>query len=78
VEVRRRGGVEGRKGGSRSRGRGEEEGGGKQEGLGPGYNIHPPFVGHVNGMHPLKQLSIIHVWSRREGSRSKGEGGREV
>lgn len=24
-----------------------------------GYNIHPPFVGHVNGMHPLKQLSVI-------------------
>ena len=22
-----------------------------------GYNIHPPFMGHVNGMHPLKTLT---------------------
>ena len=22
-----------------------------------GYNIHPPFMGHVNGMHPLKALT---------------------
>lgn len=21
-----------------------------------GYNIHPPFMGHVNGMHPKRLL----------------------
>ena len=21
-----------------------------------GYSIHPPFMGHVNGMHPLRLL----------------------
>jgi len=24
-----------------------------------GYSIHPPFIGHVNGLHPLKQLEAI-------------------
>jgi ectoine hydroxylase-related dioxygenase (phytanoyl-CoA dioxygenase family) len=22
-----------------------------------GYNIHPPFMGHVNGMHPARFLA---------------------
>jgi len=24
-----------------------------------GYSIHPPFIGHVDGIHPLKQLENI-------------------
>jgi hypothetical protein len=24
-----------------------------------GYNIHPPFIGHVNGEHPLKRLAKL-------------------
>eukprot|EP00005_Dracoamoeba_jomungandri_P011031 CAMPEP_0174264224 /NCGR_PEP_ID=MMETSP0439-20130205/21760_1 /TAXON_ID=0 /ORGANISM="Stereomyxa ramosa, Strain Chinc5" /LENGTH=287 /DNA_ID=CAMNT_0015349997 /DNA_START=49 /DNA_END=912 /DNA_ORIENTATION=- len=24
-----------------------------------GYSIHPPFIGHVNGEHPLKQLAKL-------------------
>jgi ectoine hydroxylase-related dioxygenase (phytanoyl-CoA dioxygenase family) len=25
-----------------------------------GYNIHPPFMGHVNGVHPMKTLKARH------------------
>jgi ectoine hydroxylase-related dioxygenase (phytanoyl-CoA dioxygenase family) len=25
-----------------------------------GYSIHPPFMGHVNGMHPMRTLKELH------------------
>jgi predicted PurR-regulated permease PerM len=25
-----------------------------------GYSIHPPFMGHSNGMHPMRTLKVLH------------------
>ncbi len=34
-----------------------------------GYSLHPPFMGQIDGLHPLRLIEDGFVGSRRRGAR---------